>query len=128
MSFQVFTPKTENKVAIRTVDSNRIYAVYTPTNRMVYLIKQWEYKQFSAAIQNKSMALDESENGNYRSMHTKETYFEHFNSIPTTKAWSVLKEHILDNDEIWTFNSLDAGFVVIRDNHLYCMVITDHSV
>ena len=128
LSYRFFTPEAENGVVLRRTHGGEIFAVRTPTDGIGYLTKLWKHDQFEAAVQKKSEALQENENGIYLSHRGKGPYFEHFSAIPTIKAWNTLKPYIRDGDEIWTFADLDSGFVVLRNGYLYCLILTGHSL
>jgi hypothetical protein len=128
LSFQFFDQVTEGEAAIRKDDSDQIISIRTPTGGIAHLDKIWDHEQFESAIRKKSSALQEDENGKYHSSNFQDAYFKHFLGIPTAKAWNVLKRFVLDSDKIWTFESLDSGFAIIRDGRLYCLIITHHSL
>lgn len=43
-------------------------------------------------------------------------------------AWQYVKKYLKPTDEVHTFGLLDRGFVVIRDNKIFCIVVTAHNL
>jgi hypothetical protein len=48
--------------------------------------------------------------------------------IPGIVAWRYVKKYLKPTDEVYTFGLLDAGFVVIRNDKIFCIVATDHNL
>jgi hypothetical protein len=131
LGYQFFTPETESGVIMRKYSNGQIFAVRTPIDRIQELNRLWDHDKFDAAIRKKSAVLNENDSGEYCPPYVEKDLHELFEgsrSIPTTKAWTVLKKYIRTSDKIWTFDGFDAGFAVLRDGHLYCLIWTDHSL
>jgi hypothetical protein len=92
----------------RRDQSGQIIAVITPIDRNESLLEQWTRTDFEEAVYN--------DDGNRRSRH-----------LPGVPAWEYLREYLQPEDEIWTFGLLDSGFVIIREDKVFCMVVTEHS-
>jgi hypothetical protein len=90
--------------------SGHISAVITPIGRIEPLQRQWLLKDFEEAIYNPD---DVGLNIRY---------------LPGVAAWEYLKMYLQPEDEIWTFGVLDTGFVVIREDNVFSIVVTDHSL
>jgi hypothetical protein len=48
--------------------------------------------------------------------------------FPGNAAWQYVKKYIKPADEVHIFGILDQGFVVIRNNRIFCLVITAHNM
>ena len=70
---------------------------------------QWALEEFEEAVHN-----DDESSSN--SIH-----------LPGVAAWKYLEGYLQPEDEIWTFGVLDTGFVIIRDNRVFCLIVTDHQ-
>ena len=126
---QFFTPESECGVVLRKSGTGRIFAIRTPIDRAEYLEKRWEIGQFETAIRKRAVLLQEDEDGKIHNVNVShEDNFQYFNSLPTSRSWNKLKPFIQHDDEIWTFQGLDSGFVILRKGHLFCLVWTDHSL
>ena len=42
--------------------------------------------------------------------------------IPGPPAWAYLQRYLKEGDEFWTYGDGETGLLVIRDNHLLCMM------
>jgi hypothetical protein len=49
------------------------------------------------------------------------------NGIPGIAAWRYVKKYLMPTDEVSTFGFFDAGFIVIRNNKIFCLVTTAHN-
>lgn len=104
----------DNEQAVRNKDG-QITAVVTPTKRTELLRRRWTRTEFESAI-NEIEAKRQTDplcRADFR--------------IPVGAAWKALQTIIEPEDEIWTFGSLDAGTVVIRENRVVCLVVTEHQ-
>ena len=43
--------------------------------------------------------------------------------IPGPAAWEYLSRYLEPTDTVWSFGDSDTGLAVIRDNHLFCIVV-----
>lgn len=90
-------------------EAGHISTVITPTDRSESLREQWSLQDFEKAIYDDGTRQD-----------------NHY--VPGVTAWEYLKKSHQPGDEIWTFGVLDSGFVIIRDDKLFAMVVTNHSL
>ena len=96
--------------AYKRDESGRISAVITPINRTEPLLEQWTLEKFEKAVY-------ENDKSSMIARH-----------LPGTAAWEYLKKYIEAKDQIWTFGVLDTGFVIVRDDSVFCVVVTDHAL
>ena len=89
--------------------------VVTPTDRCEELLKQWTVDEFSAEVEAPEMLKGDP-------------FQATRHSVPKPQAWEWLLPYLQPTDVIWTFGQLDQGFIVLRGNRLFCMVITEHCM
>jgi hypothetical protein len=111
--FSKFYDKTNEKDVVRRKDK-KIYAIKTPTGSVATIIKQLK---FSVSDFEKNVLSPTKAEGKYG-------VFSLF--FPKATTWKQLKPYLQKEDQIFLFTSSDSGFIVIRSNHLYCMVVTNH--
>lgn len=104
---EFFSPSDE--AAYQRDQSGHINAVITQTDRIEPLLKQWSQKEFKEAVY-------DADKSKLDKLH-----------IPGTVAWEYLERYLQSEDKIWTFGVLDLGFVIIRDNQVFCIVVTNHQ-
>ena len=104
----------DNEQAVRNKDG-QITAVVTPTKRTELLRRRWTRTEFESAI------------GEIEAKRQTDPLFGANFGIPVGAAWKALQTKIEPEDEIWTFGSLDVGTVVIRENRVVCLVVTEHQ-
>ncbi|HLO16589.1 MAG TPA: hypothetical protein VK206_17280 [Anaerolineales bacterium] len=104
---EFFSPSDDS--AYEHDQSGRINAIITPTGRIEPLQKPWTLKDFEEAIYNPD---ESSPDRRY---------------LPGIVAWEYLKTYLEPADQIWTFGVLDTGFVIIREDKVFSVVVTDHS-
>ena len=92
-------------------ESGRISAVITPTKRVEPLQKQWEIAEFEKAIFKTKRQDDPL------------SYY-----LPGLEAWEYVKKYLKAEDEIWTFGILDIGFIILRGDKIFCLVVTSHQL
>jgi hypothetical protein len=112
LDIEFFAPSDDSRCS--RDQSGRINMVVTPTKRNESLVTQWTTAEIEKAIRDPD----------------KYNHGEHFldrNCVPGPDAWSYVKQYLRPDDEIWTLSGLDFGFVILRNNKLFCMVITDHQ-
>jgi len=102
--YMQFAAPTDDSLCWRK-SSGEIEGVITPIQRREPLIKKWPAEGLDAAVRGRT---------------TNDTM------IPGPVAWDYVKKYIRPTDEIWSFGVLDRGIVVIRDNRVYCIVVTEH--
>ena len=110
---QFFTAETENGVVARRYRDNTIYAVRTPTDRLECFGHQFSISAFAKLIGDPRKA--------------EEQQVPKVN-LPSMECWKQLRPCLKPDDQIWTLAGLDWGFVVLRSGHLFCLIITDHSL
>ena len=108
LSMQFFSPSDDS--GCKREDSGRISAVITPIGRIEPLQKQWTLADFKKAIYNTDR-------------NSRSSIF-----LPGAVAWGYLKKYLQSEDQIWTFGVLDTGFVIIRDDNVFCVVVTVHQM
>jgi hypothetical protein len=109
-----FVDPKNDKIAIRDTKGN-LTGIITPIDRSESLVKKWDLLSFENAINtNENKKLKDKDFETAR--------------LPGLPSWKALKPYLDANDEIWTFGLLDVGFVVLRQNRIYCLVIINHSM
>jgi len=89
----------------------QIKFVITPTRRFLQIIQRYSPSEFAEEVDRNSTDEWHSRAG-----------------IPDSAAWQYVERYLAPADEVWTFGFLDQGFVVIRNNKIFCLVMTDHSM
>lgn len=105
---EFFSPSDD--AACRRDQSGHISAVITPIGRIEPLLKQWTQEEFEEAVY-------DTDGSSLDRIH-----------LPGVVAWEYLKRYLQPKDEIWTFGGLDAGFVIIREGKVFCVVVTEHQL
>ena len=105
----------ENIVLRETGGDRQIIAVKTPIGRRSSIIKQFKFtiQSFGEKVSNPK--------------ETKKQYGVFLYCFPQKSTWDEIKQYLKANDDIFLFSGTDSGFVVIRSNHLYCIVVTNHG-
>jgi hypothetical protein len=88
----------------------QIKFVVTPTERVERIVQRYSPIEFAEEVDRNS---------------TNEWHCGA--GIPDSAAWQYVERYLAPTDEVWTFLSLDKGFVVIRSNKIFCLVMTDHN-
>ena len=116
LSVQFYDKNSEKDIVLReTSGDKQIIAVKTPIGRRSSIIKQFK---FSVQSFGKKVSTPEE---------TKKQYGIFSYCFPQKSTWDKIKHSFKAKDNIFLFSGTDSGFVVIRSNHLYCMVVTNHG-
>ena len=108
--YMAFFPPTDDAHCKRSL-FGRIKYVITPIDRVEPLLHCYTPTEFSALVEQPP------------SRDSQESRY-----VPGLIAWQQVHEYLTPTDQVWSFGYLDSGFAVIRENKLYCMVVTCHSL
>jgi hypothetical protein len=111
--FAVYDPVTPEPV-VRDTDG-KITAVLTPIKRTESLRKRWSLGEFELVVRE------------IETKREKDPMYGANSGVPVGAAWASVKATIQQGDEIWTFGALDVGTVVIRNQRVVCLVVTEHQ-
>ncbi len=112
LSAQFFNRTNETEFITRDSKTDKIISVTTPAKRKIDLQEKFTLLSFESIIHDPN-AIDK-----YKAL---------FSCFPSLKTWEQLRPYLKASDDIRLIPGLDYGFAVIRDNHLFCMIITKHS-
>ncbi len=116
LSSRFYDKNSEKEIVIRATDGDKqILGVKTPIGMTSSIIQQFN---FTIVSFEKLVNTPEETSRKYGIL----SY-----CFPQKSTWKGMRKYLKPNDEIILFSGTDSGFVVIRSNHLFCMVVTHHS-
>ena len=78
--------------------------------------------------------MDELVDRIHTALTTGDTYalahipgYEAETMIPGPLAWQFLQRYLRPSDTIWSFGGSETGLAILRDDHLFCLVVVTQS-
>lgn len=113
----------------RRSQEGKIEFVVTPTGRVEEIYEPQSISQFDNQVEQFSLKNEEgSREGGDVLFGGVQIPAGGSRGIPGLGAWQYVKKFLKPTDEVHTFGFLDRGFVVIRDNKIFCLVVTAHNL
>lgn len=110
-------PGDDSRVVRRP--NGRIDQVITPSGRREPVLARIEQDSVRELVGRINEAVTTGDR--YALSHIPDSEGE--TMIPGPAAWEFLRRYLEPTDVVWSFGDSDTGLAVIRDNHLFCVVI-----
>jgi hypothetical protein len=95
----------------RRSQDGQITSIVTPTGRVESIGSRCNPNEFGKLVEQSSRPGQENNI-----------------TLPGIAAWQYVAKYLIQTDQVWTYGFLDAGFVVIRNNRVFCLVVTSHML
>jgi hypothetical protein len=126
--YMAFIKPKDDKHCRRSQDG-KIKFVVTPTGRVEEIYEPQSISQFDKQVEQFSLKDEEGARTGgdvlFGGMYIPAAGSR---GIPSLIAWQYVKKYLNPTDEVHTFGFLDRGFIVIRDNKIFCLVVTAHNM
>jgi hypothetical protein len=110
--YMAFIDPQDDQYCRRSQDG-QITSIITPTKREADIVLKYNPEEFGQQV---------------KRFATKDPGLSRSLGIAGPDAWEYVKQFLLPTDGVWIYNSLDTGFVVIRNNKIFCLVVTSHAL
>jgi len=118
-SLQVIFYAPDDESPIVRLDSGRIGSVKLPSGGVEPVLAHVDYDQADTLVYRIDNSL---RNEDYYDLEHIPSY-EAQNYMPSPASWEYLNRYLKDGDQIWTFGDNECGILVIRDNHIFCVMV-----